>query len=167
MSDLTFTYGLLAALAIGLLVAAFTDLTSRRIANGLNALIALGAPIFWWASGLSFFPDILVQLGLAVATFAICAVLFAMRQMGGGDLKLLTALALWLAPGTFLKLVVLMALIGGILTIVFGSWHIMRRRKDRIAIPYGLAIASSGLWVLMSGPLAPAFGMAPATTLFG
>lgn len=167
MPDITFTYGLLAALAITLVVAAYTDLTSRRIANWLNALIALGAPIYWWASGLAFYPDILVQLGLAVATFALCAVLFALRQMGGGDLKLLTALALWLAPMTFIKLIVLMALIGGILTIVFGGWHIMRRRKDRIAIPYGLAIASSGLWVLLTGPLAPAFGMAPAATLFG
>ena len=156
MPDQNFTYGLLIALAIALLVAAFTDLKSRRIANSLNAVIALGAPLFWWASGMDFYPDVLWQLGIAVATFAVCAGLFALGQMGGGDLKLLTALALWLPAMLFLKLVILMAAIGGVLTIIFGGWHVMRRRKDRIAIPYGLAIASSGLWVLLTGPLKPA-----------
>lgn len=157
MSDLNLNYVLLGALAIALLIAAFTDLRSRRIANWLNAAIALAAPLYWWASGMSFYPDIVMHLGVALATFAICAGLFAIGQMGGGDLKLLTALALWLPPALFLKLVVLMALIGGVLTIIFGGWHVMRRRKDRIAIPYGLAIASSGLWVLCTGPLAPVF----------
>ena len=45
-------------------------------------------------------------------------------------------------------LFVLMALLGGVLTLVLGSWHIMRRRKDRLAIPYGVAISAAGLWVL-------------------
>jgi len=71
-----------------------------------------------------------------------------MRMMGGGDVKLLTALALWIAPMPFLKLLVIMALAGGVLTIVMGAWHLMRRQRDRIAIPYGVAIAFGGLWVL-------------------
>ena len=43
-------YGLLIALAIALVVAAFTDLRRRQIDNWLNAGIALVAPAFWWAS---------------------------------------------------------------------------------------------------------------------
>jgi hypothetical protein len=39
-----------------------------------------------------------------------------------------------------------MALLGGVLTIVFGGWHVMRRQKDKLAIPYGVAIACAGLW---------------------
>ncbi|TMM48759.1 A24 family peptidase [Qipengyuania marisflavi] len=154
MPDQIFTYGLLGALAIALLIAAFTDFRHRKIANWLNGAIALGAPLFWWASGLSLYPGVTMQLGVALATFAVCCVLFAVRQMGGGDVKLLTALALWVPPAAFFKLILLMALIGGVLTIVFGGWHIMRRRKDRIAIPYGLAIATSGLWVLGTEPFA-------------
>ncbi len=46
-------YVLLALLAIALLVAAFTDIRSRQIANWLNGAVALGAPLFWWASGLA------------------------------------------------------------------------------------------------------------------
>jgi len=69
-------YGLLAALAIALLVAAFTDLRSRQIGNWLNAGIALGAPLFWWSTGLDLWPGMALQLGVALATFIICAILF-------------------------------------------------------------------------------------------
>ncbi len=69
-------------------------------------------------------------------------------MMGGGDVKLLTALALWIEPTLFLKLLIVMALAGGVLTIVMGMWHIMRRQRDRIAVPYGVAIAFGGLWAL-------------------
>lgn len=159
----TFYYGLLGALAIALLVAAFTDIRRREIANWLTGAIAVAAPAFWWASGLDLWPGVAIQFGLAGLTFAICAGLFAIRQMGGGDVKLLTALALWITPYAFLKLIVIMALLGGILTIVLGAWHITRRRKDRLAIPYGLAIASSALWVLGTEKL----GAAAASGLLG
>lgn len=162
MAGFDFTYVLLGGLAIALLVAAFTDLKSRQIGNKLNAAIALGAPLWWWDSGMALWPDVALQVGFAFAIFALCCILFALRQMGGGDVKLLTALALWIAPYSFFKLVVIMAVVGGLLTIGFGAVHIMRRRRDRIAIPYGLAIAVAGLWVLGTEPLvggAAAFAM--------
>lgn len=143
-----FQYGLLAALAIALLIAAFTDFRSRQIANWLNGAVALGAPFYWWASGLTLWPGVALQLGVALAAIAVLAGLFALRAMGGGDVKLLTALALWVPWKEFLQLVLIMSVVGGILTILFGSWHVMRRRKDRLAIPYGVAIAFAGLSVL-------------------
>ncbi|MEO5586813.1 MAG: prepilin peptidase [Novosphingobium sp.] len=150
-----FTYGLLAALAIALLVAAFTDLRTRQISNKLNAAIALCAPLFWWATGLSL-GDIAWQLGVALLALVILAGLFAMRWMGGGDVKLLAALALWVKPAIFLDLIIAMALIGGVLTLAFGAWHIARRQRDRLAIPYGVAIAAAALLVLGNAYL-PAF----------
>ena len=143
-----FQYGLLIALAIALLVAAFTDLRRRQIDNWLNGGIVLAAPLWWWASGLSLWPDVAIQLGVALAAFVVLAGLFAIRAMGGGDVKLLTAIALWIAPMWFLKMLIVMALVGGVLTIVFGAWHVLRRQKDRLAIPYGVAISTAGLWVL-------------------
>jgi len=148
MLDDPIKYGLLAALAIALLVAAVTDLRTRRIANWLNGAIALCAPLFWWTSGMALWPDVAIQIGVAAAALAALTVLFAVRAMGGGDVKLLAALALWVPPSLFLQLLVVMALLGGILTLVFGAWHIMRRQRDRAAIPYGMAIAAAGLWVL-------------------
>jgi prepilin peptidase CpaA len=144
-----FTYGLLSALAIALLIAAFTDLRRRQIDNWLNAAIALGAPLFWLASGLSLI-DIGYQLALAVVAFAFLAGLFALRAMGGGDVKLLTALALWITPLWFMRLLIVMAIVGGLLTLIFGAWHIARRQQGRIAIPYGIAIAFAGLWTIAS-----------------
>lgn len=144
----TISYGLLIALAIALLVAAFTDLKRRQIDNGLNLAIALGAPAFWWASGLDLWPGVAMQLGVALAAFVVLAALFAFKVMGGGDVKLLTALALWIPPFQFLQLLVVMSLAGGALTIFAVAWHVMRRQRDRIAVPYGVAIAFGGLWVL-------------------
>lgn len=148
MLDDPFKYGLLAGLAIALLVAAFTDLRSRQIGNWLNAAIALGAPLFWWAGGLSLWPDVALQIGVAGAAFLVLAGLFAIGAMGGGDVKLLTALALWIEPGWFVQLLFVMAILGGVLTVVFAAWHMLRGRKERLAIPYGVAIACAGLWVL-------------------
>ncbi len=141
-------YGLLVALAIALLVAAATDWRRRQIDNWLNLAIVIGAPFFWWASGLSLWPGVALQLGVGIAAFAVFAGLFALKWMGGGDVKLLTALALWIEPTWFLKLLVMMALVGGLLTLVMGAWHISRHRRDKLAIPYGVAIAIAGLWVL-------------------
>ncbi len=150
-----FTYVLLAGLAIALLVAAFTDLRRRQIDNTLNAAIALGAPLFWLASGYSLM-EIVWQLGVALGAFVVLAGLFALRAMGGGDVKLLTALALWIKPLWFLKLIMVMAVLGGVLTLVFGAWHIARRQRDRVSIPYGVAISSAGLWAIACQYL-PAF----------
>ena len=147
------TYGLIGTLAIGLLVAAFTDLRRRQIDNGLNFVIALAAPLFWWASGLSFWPGAAWQVGVAVATFGITAILFALRAMGGGDVKLLTALALWIRPPHFLFLVVIMAMLGGLLTILFAAWHVARRQQGRAAIPYGIAISAAGLFTIVAKSL--------------
>lgn len=122
------TYVLLGALAMALLVAAFTDLKSRTIGNKLNLAIAAGAPLFWWATGLDLWPGVAVQLGIAAATFAICCLFFAIRQMGGGDVKLLTALALWFPPTNFLGLVLIMAMLGWVLTLGMGIWGVARSR---------------------------------------
>jgi prepilin peptidase CpaA len=143
-------YGLLAALAIALLVAAVSDLRTRLIHNRLTFGIAAAAPAFWWASGLALWPGVAAQLALGAAAFAILAGLFALRMMGGGDVKLLTALALWLPWQPFLKLLVIMALLGGVLTIAFAAAHRIAKRKERLEIPYGVAIAGAGLWIIAS-----------------
>lgn len=147
------SYGLLIALAIALVFAAFTDIRRRQIDNWLNLGIALVAPAFWWASGLSLWPDVAIQLGVAVAAFAVFAGIFALGMMGGGDVKLLTVLALWVTPQAFMQLLLVMALAGGVLTVAMVIWHTTLRQKDKLAIPYGVAIAFGGLWVLAANYL--------------
>jgi prepilin peptidase CpaA len=150
-----FTYGLLAALAIALLVAAVTDIRRREIDNWLNVAIALGAPLFWFATSLTL-ADIGWQLGIALGSLAVFTGMFALGWMGGGDVKLLTALALWIQPYWFAQLILVMAIAGGALTLVLGAWHIVARRREKPAIPYGIAISGAGLWALASQYI-PAF----------
>ena len=141
----TFLLMLLAAL---LLACCWFDWRSRTIPNGLNAAIALLAIPFWWAAGLALWPDIALQIGLAVAVFAIFALAFAIGAMGGGDVKLLGALALWLPWQALLAMLVIMSIAGGVLTLGFVVAGRIAGRTELPEIPYGLAIAFGGLWVL-------------------
>lgn len=139
---------LLVALTCALVTAAFTDLRRRQIDNWLTGGIALAAPLWWAASGVSLWPGVAIQVAVALVAFIVLAGLFALRMMGGGDVKLLAALALWIEPEWFGRLVVIMALAGGVITLIFAVWHTIRRNRGRVAIPYGVAIAFAGVWVL-------------------
>ena len=151
-----FSYGLLSALAIALLVAAFTDLRRRQIDNWLNAAIALGAPVFWLVSGQSWL-DVGFHLAIALGMFALLAAMFALRAMGGGDVKRLSALVLWIEPISFVQLLMVMSLLGGALTLIVGGLHYARRSSGRIMVPYGIAISFAGLWALADQYLAPIY----------
>lgn len=146
-------YGLLTALAIALLVAAFTDIRRRQIDNWLNAGVALGAPVYWYASGLSLWPGVALQVGFALLVAAALIGLWSLRVIGGGDIKLLIALSLWMAPMPYFGLLIVMALTGGVLTVALAAWHVARRSKGRMIIPYGVAIACGGLWTIGDAPV--------------
>lgn len=141
-------YALSAFLALLLLCGAATDLRSRIISNRLNLCIALTAPLFWWATGVTLWPGVAIQLAVAAGVFALFAGLFAIGMMGGGDVKLIGALALWLPWQAMLTLLVVMALAGGIITLATVIHHRMTRRIGQPEVPYGVAIALAGLWVL-------------------
>lgn len=148
MSGEYLSLGLLGLLACLLVTAAVTDLRSRIISNRLNLVIALLAPLYWWASGLSPWPDMALQLALGIATFALFAGLFALGMMGGGDVKMLAALALWFPWPVLMTLLVVMALLGGAVTLVTVLHHRIGRREGQPEVPYGVAIALAALWVV-------------------
>jgi prepilin peptidase CpaA len=137
-----------ALLALLLLAAAWGDLRTRTIPNPLNAAIALLAPLWWWTHGLPLWPDVAWQVGLAILVFGLFAGAFAVGMMGGGDVKMIGALALWLPPLALGRMLVIMALTGGALTIVVAAEHKLRRRQGQPEIPYGVAIAAAGLIVI-------------------
>ncbi len=148
MDSETFIYLLWGGLAIALIAAAITDLKSRHISNWLNLGIALGAPVFWIFSGMSFWPDMIAQIALAAIIFAIFAGMFAIGAMGGGDVKLLTALSLWMQWLIFLELLVIMSIAGGLLTLAMMIGKKVQKADGPIKVPYGVAIALSGLWTI-------------------
>ena len=142
------TMGLMAVLACLLVVAAVTDIRSRIISNRLNLVIAGLAPLYWLASGLSPWPDMALQLALGLTVFALFAGLFALNMMGGGDVKLLGALALWFPWPALLFLLAAMAILGGVVTLVTVIHHRMTRKMGPPEVPYGVAISLAALWVV-------------------
>ena len=140
------------ALCALLLVAAVGDVRRYIIPNRLCLGIALLAPLYWLllslASGDPLLPLAARQLGLSIAVFAVLAGLFALRVMGGGDVKLMAALALWLPLGAFGHAAYWTALTGAIVAAAV----IVRTRLNPQAprkVPYGVAIAAGGIAVLV------------------
>lgn len=95
---------------------------------------------------------------VALAAFAVGFALFAARLMGGGDVKLMAAIALWAGPGLVLPFIVITSLVGGALSIVVlvasrlqpvmaRADGAARRSLFRANVPYGAAIAAGGLFV--------------------
>jgi len=149
MTGTLFPTLLLIALGLTLIVAAVIDVRTFTISNRLNAAIALSAPVFWWSTGMPFWPGAAIQLAAGVIVFAVLAVAFFVGMMGGGDVKLAAALALWFAPSATLRFLVYMSLAGGLLTLGLMVAHRVRQRPGRPEIPYGVAIAI-GAWVILA-----------------
>lgn len=134
-----------ALLALLLVSAGIEDARLRTIANWKNLVIAVLAVPWWIANGMMLWPDIALQLGLAIIVFAFFCGAFAIGQMGGGDVKLIGALALWFPAEPMLALLIVMSLLGGALTIVMIIDRWWRKVRDPVEIPYGVAIAIAGL----------------------
>jgi prepilin peptidase CpaA len=148
MFNAGFTDLLLVALAAILIVAAVIDMRTFTISNRLNATVALGAPLYWLSVALAPWPGMAVQLAAGGIVFVLLAGAFYAGMMGGGDVKLAAALALWFPPAGTIKFLVLMSLAGGVLTLGVLAWHRAMRREGRPEVPYGVAIAFGGLAIL-------------------
>lgn len=140
--------GLLLALGGLLLAAGIEDARRRTIANGTNAAVALLAPAWWWAQGYAPWPDVALQLVLAAIVLVLFAGAFAAGVMGGGDVKLIAGLALWLPLMPLLNLLIVMSLAGGVVTLLMIAERRWRRGGGVLEIPYGVAIAFAGLLAL-------------------
>lgn len=139
---------LLVALTAMLLAACWCDLRARNIPNALNLAIALLAIPFWWSIGLALWPDVAFQLGVAALVFGLFAIAFALGVMGGGDVKLVAAIALWLPAQSVMALLFIMSVAGGALTLAMLIRHKLGRKAGQLEIPYGVAIAFGGLWLI-------------------
>jgi len=132
----------LAGLGLLLVVAAASDARRFIIPNWLCAAVAALSLPYWLGQGAPLWPGYALQIGLAIVVFAIFAALFALGAMGGGDVKLLAALALWLPAVRFVEMMVIVAVAGGLLTLALLVAHRLRKREGRPEIPYGLAIVA-------------------------
>ena len=145
------SYALAAALVLLLLSAGIEDARRREIANWKNAAIALMAPAWWYVQsyGLS---DIAWQFGIALAVFALFVGAFHFGWMGGGDVKMIGALALWLPIRGLFFMLMVMSVIGGVLTLIMMLDHWRRKAPGAVETPYGVAIAMASM-IALSEPI--------------
>lgn len=145
MGGTVLSLALLAALGALLLAAGIEDARRRTIQDATNIAVAALAPVWWWAQGYQLWPDVPLQLLIAAVVFAFFLGAFALGQMGGGDVKLIAALALWLPLIPLLSLLMVMSIAGGAVTLLMMAERRWTRGTGPVEIPYGVAIAIAGL----------------------
>lgn len=132
------------------------DAVSYRIPNWTVLLLLAGFPVagLLTPGGIPW----LWHLAAAALVFAVGLGLFALRFAGGGDIKLLTTVALWAGWEHLLELAVLMGVLGGVVVVLLllarGAASGIGVVGPRLLhagepVPYGLAI---GLAALMLAP---------------
>ena len=151
--EVILTWSALAALAALLAYIAVGDLRARLIPNWTVAAIAALAIPYWAGRGLTL--SILLE---QACVFAAATLLFGLlwqygnwtgrRLLGGGDLKLYMALALWLPAGIYLEMLIWMSLVGLALSLIVFAHHRHARKPGRVRVPYGVAIVAGTFAVL-------------------
>lgn len=141
-------YALLGGLAILLLYSTYSDIRYRLIYNKVTLAIAIAAPFYWIATEDYSLSAIGIHLLVAFLTFLFFALFFYLGMMGGGDLKLFTALALWFSWDTTLRMIFISSIIGGFVTLLFWIIHKVKQTDGPPRIPYGVAITIAGLIIV-------------------
>src|SRR5712675_825109 len=165
MSWIVFTISFLEILL--LVYVAMIDIATRLIRNEICLALALLGVVSQIASPM----QVAESLIAATILLLLLLVIYQRGWMGGGDVKLLVALAIGLPLMGVMQLLTITALAGGVLAMV----HLMLRRLPypRLApagsslvrrvyaierwrnlrqapLPYGVAIACGGIWTIFS-----------------
>jgi len=147
----------LAVLAFCLLAAAWRDLVSYTIPNGLSICLALAGLAALALSGGGVMA-LVHQTEIALAVLAGGALLFFLRLWGAGDAKLLAALAVWTPLHSLTTLLIWITLGGGLLALLIvilrrllpRNWLGLAVLSPSKGVPYGIAIAVGGFALILS-----------------
>lgn len=145
-----------------LVLAAVSDLRRLTIPNtlvlatiGLWLVFAIASPSLSW--------NVLLAVACSLGVVALGLPLFARGIVGGGDVKLIAAVALWAGPSELLPFLFHTAIAGGVLTLAWLFSAPLRYALNRVGlqvelqasrqVPYAVAIATGGL--LLASRIAP------------
>jgi prepilin peptidase CpaA len=146
----------LAALLFGaLVVAAVEDAWRLRLSNVTCAIVLVLALVAIVLSGLSL--SLWQNVLMFVVVLVLGTVAFSARWLGGGDVKLLASLALWMDVRTALWFLAAVFISGGLLALIFMAGRAAFRRsagdRGRKSLPYGIAIAVGAIVSLTASRL--------------
>ena len=154
-----------ALFAFCMIFAALSDLTSMRIPNRCVLLLlggfALAAPL----AGMGWQTFFANHLPIAAITLAVGFVMFAAGWVGAGDVKLMSATALWLGFPDSLNYLLLASVMGGAFALMLlaarrlalpdslaqVNW-INRLHSPKSGLPYGIALGPVGLYAFSQSP---------------
>jgi prepilin peptidase CpaA len=150
-----------------LLYVAVIDIATRLIRNEICLILALLGIASQFAGQM----HVAESLVAATILFLLLLVVYQRGWIGGGDVKLLVALAIGLPLMGVIRLLTITALAGGVLALVHlmmrllpyprpapaGSSLVRRvyaierwRNLRQAPLPYGVAIACGGIWTVLS-----------------
>jgi prepilin peptidase CpaA len=150
-----------------LLYVAVIDIANRLIRNEICLILALLGIASQFASQ----THVIESLAAATILFLLLIVVYQRGWIGGGDVKLLVALAIGLPLMGVIQLLTITALAGGVLALVHLTMRLLpyprtapagssllrrvyaveRWRNLRHApLPYGAAIACGGIWTVFN-----------------
>lgn len=159
---------LIGCFAAAMARAAVSDLLTLQIPNWTCALVAVLFLPTALLSGIGLY-GIALHYGTGLLLFVIGALLFAYGVLGGGDVKLLAAISIWIGWGNLLPYLLVVSIFGGLLALI----SILLRRIKRLPaflsslpwltpgadrkqpIPYGVAIVAAALAGLRSLAVLP------------
>jgi prepilin peptidase CpaA len=146
-------------------LAASSDLLTMKISNKLVLVLVAGFFILAIAVNLPL-QQVALHVMCALLVLVVGFVFFAMRWIGGGDAKLAAATTLWLGFGLTLPFVIYAGVLGGALTLLILALRRMpltpflaryrwleRLHDPRSGVPYGIAMAASGMIVYANSPI--------------
>ena len=139
--------------------AAAMDIFTMTIPNRISIVLVLAFFPLALLAGLGP-SEIASHVAAGVLLLAVGMALFFGGWFGGGDAKLMAAIALWVGLDSLLPYVLCVALAGGLLATIFESvrsvplpkillgeaWAMRLHRQDG-GIPYGIALAAGALLV--------------------
>lgn len=148
-------------LIFAMLATIWLDVTRYLIPNWLVASVLLLYPV-----ALSLSPQV-VDWKMALAAFGLVFLvgiaLHTLRLMGGGDIKLIAALCLWVGWAKLPEFIIWFGIIGGVFCLLllffrrirmYFPWkakHNPRILQHGAPLPYGVAIAGAFLWMMAQG----------------
>lgn len=159
--------GLTAALflfSLAVIYGALSDVRTytipNRVSYGLALLFFVYAALKWPELSL------LLHVGIGLLVFVICLVFWQLRMMGGGDVKFVAAISLWMGPQRILIYMIFLALFSAVLVTLLklartwnpyfqGSrwprWikHMVQKAEEN-AVPYGLPAGIAALVTLFT-----------------
>lgn len=137
-----------------LAASASADVAGRRIPNALTLSIAAAGLLFVAFTRGGF--AVAVNVAAAALLGVALVLAWSRRMLGGGDVKLFAASAVWLGPGRLLTFLAATAIAGGLLAIATAAGSALKTaaaggpfalvRIPRPTVPYGAAIAAGALF---------------------